>query len=142
MHYFFVNLACATYYEECTQILMHEWVHNNILCCLNFKMSIYIFYRDAETANNTSSSNNQQQQQQTSAAVPNSPQKPGGFRLFQSSNNSSNNSGNNQPPQSSTSNAQPNGILKNSYDRDAMSRVGQRYVVVHKNKGSALFFHF
>ena len=41
---FFVNLACTTYYyEECTQILMHEWVHNNILCCLNFKMSIYIF---------------------------------------------------------------------------------------------------
>ena len=97
-------------------------------------MSIYIFfYRDAETANNTSSNNQQ------TAAMPNSPQKPGGFRLFQSSSNNSS-SGNNQP-QSST-NAQPNGILKNSYDRDAMSRVGQRYVVVHKNKGSALFFHF
>ena len=132
MHYFFVNLACTTYYEECAAHKFSCTSECIIIFCVAWilKCQYIFFYRDAETANNTSSSNNQQQQQTSAAAMPNSPQKPGGFRLFQSSNNSSNNSGNNQPPQSSTSNAQPNGILKNSYDRDAMSRVGQRYVVV------------
>jgi hypothetical protein len=55
--------------------------------------------------------------------------------LFQSSsNNSGNNSSNHvqQPQQQAIAQPQQppqpiNGILKNSYDRDAMSRVGQRY---------------
>ena len=77
------------------------------------------FFRDAETANNVSNNHT------NNAGAPGSPQKPGGFRLFQSSNN---NSSGNQPQQQSSVNsaAQPNGILKNSYDREAMSRVGQR----------------
>ena len=69
----------------------------------------------------------------------NSPQKSGnGFKLFQSNHNGANQAV--SPPQNgsmSPSNGapgpgpaaappQPNGILKNSYDRDAMSRVGQR----------------
>ena len=65
-------------------------------------------------------------------SAPSSPQKPSGFRLFQSGNNSGAN--NNTSPAQNQNNAQqnqqpptqPNGILKNSYDRDAMSRVGQR----------------
>ena len=85
-------------------------------CIFVARTKCQYFYRDAETANNTSNQN---------AATPGSPQKPGGFRLFQSSNNSSS-SNQQQQQQSSTNNAQPNGILKNSYDREAMSRVGQR----------------
>ena len=66
----------------------------------------------------------------------NSPQKSsGGFKLFQSNHNGP--SQQISPPQNCsmspttttttpTAQAPPNGILKNSYDRDAMSRVGQR----------------
>ena len=62
----------------------------------------------------------------------NSPQKSGnGFKLFQS-NQSANQTvsppqnGSMSPSTNAPAPAQPNGILKNSYDRDAMSRVGQR----------------
>ena len=65
----------------------------------------------------------------------NSPQKSsGGFKLFQSNHNGP--SQQVSPPQNGSmspgtnnapsTQAPPNGILKNSYDRDAMSRVGQR----------------
>ena len=40
--HFFRILAQYELCTRCTKILMHEWVHN-ILCCLNFKMSIYFF---------------------------------------------------------------------------------------------------
>lgn len=71
----------------------------------------------------------------------NSPQKSGsGFKLFQSNHNGGNPNQQVSPsqngsmsPSTATAGAggppqapQPNGILKNSYDRDAMSRVGQR----------------
>ena len=98
-----------------------------------------------------SSSNGQQnvvEQSPNSNGVVSSPQKPGGFKFFQSSNNNGNS--NNQNSSTSSANVvgqaqqnqpnsgaphhtnvpppqQPNGILKNSYDREAMSRVGQRW---------------
>ena len=74
-------------------------------------------------------------QEEVNNSANNSPQKSGnGFKLFQS-----NQDPNQQvsPPQNGSMSPsgsggqaqappQPNGILKNSYDRDAMSRVGQR----------------